>query len=295
MKTERILLRGLAAALLLSSPVLAQTHVERRVDADAAGTVQITNVAGKIALNGWDREEVEVVGTLSPGVKELRLERRGGRVEVEVELYPGRRKMAAADLEVRLPRGSEVRIETVDSEITASSLAGELKVESVSGSIEVEDGPPVVSIETVAGDVEVKSGVTRMSVETVSGTVELYCGREIEASAVSGRIKVLGREEIESAELSVVAGDIEFEGALAARGRLDASSHNGSIDVLFPASVSARFEVSTFSGRIENDLGPQAKRTGRYTPGEEVSFETGSGDARVKLESFAGSIAIRKR
>lgn len=293
--------RGLVAAFLLAGtviPVLAQTEIERRVDAEAAGTVEITNVAGTIDISGWNREEVEVTGTLGRGVKDLRLERRGSRVEIEVELYHGRgghHERVTAHLEVRLPRGSEVKVETVDSEITASSLTGELEIESVSGSIKIEDGPPVLSIETVAGDVEVKSGVERLTVETVSGTVELYCGREIEAAAVSGRIKVLGREEIESAELSVVAGDIRFEGTLAARGRLDASSHNGSIDVLLPESVSARFEVSTFSGRITNELGPEAKRTGRYTPEQEVRFETGSGAGRVSLESFAGSITIRKR
>lgn len=298
MRKKRWLVRALAAAFLLSSPVLGQQQVERSVDADAAGTVEITNVAGTIDVSGWDREEVEVSGTLGRGVKELRVERRGSRVEVEVQLQRGegaRHGLAASDLKVRVPRKSEVRIETVASDITGSGLRGELAVESVSGSIRVEDGPPVLRVETVAGDVEVRSGVARVSVETVSGTVALRCGHEIEATAVSGRIEVLGSEEIESAELSVVAGDIRFEGVLAQRGRLEATSHNGSIDVLLPASVSARFEVSTFSGRIENDLGPEAKRTGRYAPGEEVSFETGSGDARVTLESFSGSISIRKR
>ncbi len=298
---ERTTFHGLAAAILLAGavlPVLAQTEVERRVEAKADGTVEITNVAGTIDISGWDRDEVEVIATLGRGVKELQVERRGSRVEIEVELHRGhggRREKATAHLEVRLPRGSEVKVETVNSDITTSDLSGELEIESVSGSIEIHDGPPVLRIETVAGDVVVKSGVERLTVETVSGIVELHCGREIEVTAVSGRIQVLGREEIESAELEVVAGDIRFEGTLAPRGRLDASSHNGSIDVTLPESVSARFEVSTFSGRITNELGPEAKRVGRYTPEQEVTFETGSGEGRVTLESFAGSISIRKR
>jgi DUF4097 and DUF4098 domain-containing protein YvlB len=297
--------RRLALALVVvcwSLPAMAQTEVLQRVDAGKSGIVEITNIAGSVDVSGWDRDEVEVVGTLSRNVEKLTVEHRGGRVEISVELRKSRHDKSGrghsdvdTQIVVRVPRASKVHIETVDATVTSKGLGGALSIESVSGSILVEKGPPELRVVTVAGSVVVRSGVESLAIETVTGSVKIHCGRKITATAVSGQIEILGAEGVEDLKLEVVAGDITFEGSLAPSGWIDASSHNGSIDIALPKSVSASFEVTTFSGQIENELGPASERVGRYTPEQEVRFQTGSGEGRVSLESFAGSITIRER
>ena len=61
------------------------------------------------------------------------------------------------------------------------------------------------------------------------------------------------------------------------------------------AGLAAEFSVSTFSGDITNELGPAAEKSSRWTPEKELSFTTGSGGARVTVETLSGAVHIRKR
>lgn len=59
--------------------------------------------------------------------------------------------------------------------------------------------------------------------------------------------------------------------------------------------MNADFQIETFSGSINNDIGPAARRTDKYSPGKELRFTNGSGGARVSIESFSGSVKIHVR
>ena len=53
--------------------------------------------------------------------------------------------------------------------------------------------------------------------------------------------------------------------------------------------------MSSFSGAITNELGPAAEKSSKWTPQKELSFTTGSGGARITIETLSGAIGIRKR
>jgi hypothetical protein len=53
--------------------------------------------------------------------------------------------------------------------------------------------------------------------------------------------------------------------------------------------------VSSFSGHITNELGPAAEKPSKWTPQTELGFTTGSGGARITIETLSGAIEIRKR
>lgn len=276
---------------LTQSTLLAQTEIKRQVDAEAGGTVEIENIAGSVTITGWDHHRIEVTGVLSRGVEDLEIETRSRRVEIEVD--QGSRHAGSAELEIRLPKGSRVRIDTVSADVHISGVDGTIEVESVSGSVDVEGRPASVDVETVSGSIDIESVVTRARIETVAGRVRLHGGREIEIATVSGSIQLEDMNQVERVDLEAVSGSIDFAGSLAKRGEISISSHNGSIDIALPATTSARFKVSSFSGRIDNELGPPAKRE-RFSPSREVEFSIGSGDAQVRIESFSGGVALRK-
>ncbi len=66
------------------------------------------------------------------------------------------------------------------------------------------------------------------------------------------------------------------------------------MELRLPAATAADFDVTTFSGNISNEFGPQARRTSEYGPGKELSFSTGAG-ARIVAKSFSGDVRLRKR
>jgi hypothetical protein len=53
--------------------------------------------------------------------------------------------------------------------------------------------------------------------------------------------------------------------------------------------------VTTFSGAISNDIGPEAERSSKYTSEKELSFTAGGGAAEVSIESFSGTVKIKTR
>jgi len=90
---------------------------------------------------------------------------------------------------------------------------------------------------------------------------------------------------------------VRCEGERAKSAVLDAESVSGAIELSLPGTVAADFTLSTFSGTIENDLGPALDReSGHDNPSEkELSFTTGAGGASVTIHTLSGAIAIRKR
>ena len=55
-------------ALLLTAPLAAaDTPINRRTAADPTGLVEISNTAGHVTVTGWERNEVEVTGSLGDG------------------------------------------------------------------------------------------------------------------------------------------------------------------------------------------------------------------------------------
>ena len=279
----------LAAA---SAPAEQPVDVTRAVSPDA--TISIDNLAGSLTIIGVDGGELRITGTMGDDVEELEIRGDGDEIDIEVAIpddddWKGRRKVAA-NLEVRVPSGASLDIETVSASIDIRGVRGEIEAGSVSGAVVVAGGPGDIEAESVSGAVTVSGPARSIIAESVSGkvTAEGVSG-DLEATTVSGKIHVTA-VEVSDAEIESVAGSIFFEGRV---GRsLEVESHSGTVEVLVPADQSANFELETFSGRIANGLGPAARRTERYEPGLSAEFQTGSGGAEISLETFSGNIIL---
>jgi DUF4097 and DUF4098 domain-containing protein YvlB len=99
----------------------------------------------------------------------------------------------------------------------------------------------------------------------------------------------------ERARVETVNGRILFEAGLAPRAVLEAETVSGAVELVLPASVSADFSITTFSGEIRNELGPPARKISRDTPEKELTFSTGGGGANVTVETLSGSIVLRRK
>jgi DUF4097 and DUF4098 domain-containing protein YvlB len=113
----------------------------------------------------------------------------------------------------------------------------------------------------------------------------------VAGASVSGDVEVDGGS-FHEAYLETVSGDLSFFADLRDGGELLMESINGTIEVEFSNKVSARFEIETFNGEIDNCFGPQAERSSRYSPGLELSFTVGDGDSEVVIETLNGDVYI---
>jgi DUF4097 and DUF4098 domain-containing protein YvlB len=282
-------------AMLAAAAAFAQQSVNERRPAAKDGAVEIDNVAGSVHVVGWDRGEVEVTGTLGRGTERLEFSGSGQRTLVKVVLPRHAHDVDGSDITVRIPAGSRAEVETVSADIAVEEVSGALDLESVSGKIAVSGSPAEVKASSVSGNVEMAATAATMRAKSVSGSVTLRgAAKSVEASSVSGRLRV-SASAVESGELETTSGAIRFDGDVTKTGRLDVKTVSGDAELVLPASTAADFHVSTFSGDIENELGPPAHRTSEYGPGRELEFTTAGGGARIWVKSFSGSVALKKK
>lgn len=292
--STKLAVLSLAAVFAAATTASAQAKVEQRRPASPDGLVEIENASGSIRVIGWDQAEVMVQGTLGHGATGLDLSGGARRTRVEVETE-GNPHGVRSDIEVRVPSGSRVQIDGFQAEITVTGVKGGVRAETVNGAISVTGASKDVDVQSVNGTVEVSGSGGRVHAESVNGRVSVKdAGGEVDASTVNGVLSVIGGT-FERARLETVSGELRFDGALAKSATLDAETVSGSVEMTLPASVSADFSITTFSGNVDNELGPPAQKASQWTPEKELSFSTGTGGAKVNVQTLSGSIRLHKK
>ena len=289
-----IVLASVLTGVLTAAPALADEDVYKTIDASADGYIEIYNTAGMIEVTGWSRNSVEIKGVLGDAVEELIVERDGNEILIRVEVPHRYRGDVDADLSIRVPERSSLEVTGVSTDIEVRGVSGEQSLSTVSGDIDVTGVADDVDAESVSGDVTINGdgGTGSFDVATVSGDVLVKgLSGNVDAESVSGDVDVIGGE-YEDAHFESVNGDLTFHAALTENSDLSMESVNGTVDILFTKPVSARFDIETFNGSIRNCFGPKPQRTSKYSPGLELSFTVGDGDARVEVETLNGSVNI---
>jgi DUF4097 and DUF4098 domain-containing protein YvlB len=273
----RLTVGAALAACLWAPAALAQQKVDERRPAAADAAVSVSNVAGSVTVTGWDRAEVAVTGTLEDGVE--RLEVTGGpqRIRIEVKLKQHQHDHGDATLEVKVPKGGSVDVDTVSADISAGGLRGALHAQSVSGKVVVNGSNAPIEAQSVSGDIEVTGAEGRLKATTVSGNVVTRGGT------------------LSDVDLESVSGNLHCEASLAAKGTLDAKTVSGDVTISLPASLGADVSLNTFSGSLESAFDLGNVETSRFVPSKSVRRTIGDGGARLRVETLSGSIKLIKR
>ena len=105
-----LLAAAMAFAMLAGGSLAAEVRkVDQTVKADKDGLVIVENIAGSIRIEGWDKNEIRITGTLGKDVEELKVKEGGKKTLIEV-VYPknARNINSGADLVIMAPRGSSL-------------------------------------------------------------------------------------------------------------------------------------------------------------------------------------------
>lgn len=297
-KTEWMLGAGLALATL-SPFAVAQTKVDRVIAAEPTGTVSITNVAGLIAVTGWDRAEVRATGTLGKGVERLDFTRQGGRVVIKVILKRGNlpKGDGTASLRISLPRASRLEVSAVSGDVTSDGILGMQKINTVSGDLVAELGKGGAELQSVSGDAKLRGGAegAKLRVSTVSGDVILRDGAgDIELQSVSGDINAQLRQ-MRSGRVRTTSGDLELEAVLPSMATLEAETVSGDVEIVARAPGGVSIDAQSFSGEIRTCFGRQGEPTSKYGPGKRLSLQTVEGSANLRIKTLSGDVSVCDR
>jgi DUF4097 and DUF4098 domain-containing protein YvlB len=199
-----------------------------------------------------------------------------------------------ADLEIQVPRGSHVGVESLNAAVSVRDVTGSVGVEAVNGAIDVRGGDRV-EIESMTGAIVVDTTASAIRIESISGRVEVRGAREnVDVATVSAPIVIEGGP-FEEVDVESTSGAVRIAGPLAHGGTVSVETFSGDVILAFPPAVKARFEIATFSGEIRNAFGPSAPPDEDFDPHRELHFSLGLDGATVGIETFSGNVSLEKQ
>ena len=271
-------------------------ETQRRVRAaDSDETVAVTrgtrlsvnSFAGEVIIRAWDRDAVRVQGRHS-GRTRVSIRPTGPALVVSASGAP-----AGVDFEINVPAWMPVKVDGTYVFVSIEGTQADISAETVRGDVVIKGGAASIVAKSIEGEVVLEGGRGRINVSSVNQGISITgTSGEITAETVNGHI-TLTNVEASSAELDSVNGHIKYEGTVAGSGKYRFSTHNGSIAVGVPENASAAFTIRTYNGSVNTNLPLQGG--GETRRGQRVTYTLGSGNADFELESFGGTIQLRKR
>ncbi|HYX54449.1 MAG TPA: DUF4097 family beta strand repeat-containing protein [Candidatus Limnocylindrales bacterium] len=270
-----------AAAQAQSSSARKEAHL----DLAAGGAVTIVNNFGSINLKSDSGHQVVIAYTAH-----------SDKIEVDQQVTPDKRRVeirahaigdqkptadeARVDLDVMVPAGTSVTVNSSTAPITADAANGDLSLFSDTGHITVQNvARSHVQIQTVGGPVALNNVSGHVDVSTSGGAVQL--------SQVNGtKVKV-----------GTGSGNITYKGDCSGGGTYAFRTHSGNIDMTLPQTASVDLTASSRSGQVENDFPLQTKTHPVFVPkgGRSFAGTSNSGSSSVELQSFSGRIRVKKQ
>lgn len=295
MRGDRYVARTLAVAVLLaigaghasaqratSAEPLLRSHALNR-----GAPVKMFVPSGTVRLVGWDRESIEIRGRLGRAAQLSLTGSDSGGVKLVVE-EPAGAAASASRLDIYMPRQSQLSLKTVDASVDATDIGGWYY--TVSGSLRIGGSMSTVEAESMSGDIALAATTAWARVRTGAGRL-LVTGapEDVDASTVGGALDI-ATSAILRGRFASVTGDIRYASSFAPRSLFEFSDHSGAVEFLLPRDVSARFELSSVMGEIDNgfmQLRPAASGV------RSLSLTLGAGDANVVVRTFRGTVRLR--
>jgi DUF4097 and DUF4098 domain-containing protein YvlB len=178
----------------------------------------------------------------------------------------GRR--SSLDLEVELPRGTDLSIEGASADIDGSGLAGQTRIRTASGDVHLTGFGGPLELDGVSGDIEIDADAPiALRVRTISGD----CG--------------IRAPRLTRAVVETTSGDLRLDAVLSGAGPFEVQTVSG--DVVIVGRSGIRVEARTVTGDLRSEL-PHRRDT---APGRKL-LVVGDGTATVGFRSVSGDLRV---
>ena len=261
---------------------------DETVNVTRGARLTVDSFAGEVLIRGWARDAVRVQGRHASRTR-VAVRPSGALVAVTASGSPG-----SVDFEINVPTWMPVKIEGTYIYISVEGTQADVAAETVRGDISIKGGASSITAKSVEGEVILEAPRGRINANSINQGVTISGGNgEFLVESTNGHISLTNMEST-SVDAASVNGNIKYDGTVAAAGKFRFSTHNGNIVVAVPETASAAFTVRTYNGSLNTNL-PLNKPGGDVRRGQRMTYTLGSGSADFELESFGGTIQLRKR
>ena len=253
-------------------------------------SLELSNFAGVINVNAWERNAVRVQAEHSRRDR-IVLELRDKVLTVDSENRAG--MPAYVNYYLTVPQwmplelsgvNTEIAINNMKAAVSAESVSGDVLVRGTSGELDLSSIEGMVRVMDATGSVDATSVNNDVRLERISGTVS--------CESVQGNIRL---EQLTSRDVSASSmnGMVLFMGDFKPKGRYALTSHMGNIVVGVPEEAGLDVSVVNFLGAFRTGF-PVKTGSIPNKRGAEFNFTLGGGGSSLDLESYQGLIQLMR-
>ena len=275
------------AAIIFMMGVI--TPMDQTVNVTKGTKLDINNFAGDVAVKTWDRDAVRVQVThsdretveIKPAEQLLTIRSRSVR--------GGRPR--SLDYAITVPKWMAISVNGTYVDANLDGVGGDVAVETTNGDIKVSGGSGFVSLKSVQGEITLEKARGRVEVRAVNEGIRLAdISGDLSAESTNGSI-ILDRIDSANVDLYSVNGNISYDGPIKDKGLYRLTTHNGLIAIAVPERVNAVLRVRTYNGSFRSTF---PVKTDDENQRKRFTVTLGNGSAHLELESFGGTIALRR-
>ena len=289
-----MVITGILMALTLAqAPAARQTapQTDETVPVQRGSRLAINNFAGEVIIHTSNADAVHIVARHQARTKVI-IRNQGTTVSISATGTMG--PQGSVDYDITAPAWMPIKVEGTYNFVTMDGVQGEVFANTVRGDIVIKGGTGTITAKSVEGEVQVEGARGKVNVSSVNEKIRITdTSGDITAESVNGGITMTG-VDAKSVDASTVNGNIVFEGKLADGGHYSFGTHNGDLSLGVPENVNATFTIRTYQGTFSTDLPLEGVSRADIQRGRRVTTTLGNGSADVSLETFGGSIRVRR-
>jgi DUF4097 and DUF4098 domain-containing protein YvlB len=262
---------------------------DRTVPATRGTRLEVRLFGGEIVVHAWEKDAVRVRATHFR-TDEIDLRTEGQTITVRARARMG--SPHAIDFDINVPTWMAVDLAGTYLDVAVDGTEADVTAKTVRGDIRVKGGAGTVTLESIDGEVAVDGARGRIDLSSVNNGIRATALRgDVLADTVNGSVKL---QEIAATtvEVSTTSGDILWDGTIADNGHYQFATHTGAIDVSLAEQANVTVNVRAFQGVFRASF-PVNLPAGAASH-KRFGFAIGSGAARLDLETFGGTISLRR-
>ncbi len=284
-----VLSAGVLVMVVSASVWAADTRKEFKYNALPGSTVKVSNSVGAIVVRPVAGRQVTIAATTHSDKVQVNSSQMGNRISATTDFVqpvdPGS-KDGQVEYEVSVPsdcgvviqNGSGVtRLDGVHSDVTLDAESGQIELSNITNAhlhIQTLDAPVTLT------------NIHSQHVEVVSS------GGKVQMTNVTGHAVTAKTD----------SGEITYDGDFAGGGEYSLVNHTGNINVNLPATASVDLAARSLKGTVQNDFPFRPKAAEAHPSANSANDKarsflgtSNSGLSSVQLNSFSGTIRVRKR
>ncbi|MEO8078301.1 MAG: DUF4097 family beta strand repeat-containing protein [Acidobacteriota bacterium] len=266
-------------------------ETDQTVPVSRGTRLAVDNYAGEVLIHTWDKDALRVQARHQARTQ-ITIRAANSAVSISAATPGG--PNGSVDYDITAPAWMSMKVEGQYSFVTIDGAQGDVSVVTVRGDVILKGGSGPVSAKTIEGEIVVEGARGKVDLRSVNEGIKVTGATgDITAETTNGDI-TLARIESGNVSLATVNGDIAYDGRVADSGHYSFTTHNGSVALSVPDNANATFNIRTYNGDFSTNLPLQGPDRSEARRGKRVTYTLGNGSAEVEMESFGGSLRVRR-